>query len=263
MPTANTKTSIHPTAIISPGAELGSGVEVGPFSIIEDDVEIGDGTIIHSHAKLESGARIGKNCRIFQGAVLAGKPQDLKFENEKTYARIGDNTTIREYVTVNRGTKHRGETTVGSNCLLMAYSHVAHDCILGDNVIMANSVNLAGHVEIQDFAIVGGVVPVHQFTRIGCHSIIGGGFRVVQDVCPYMLAAGYPLKIYGLNRVGLTRRGFSAETIELLDKAHRIMFRSRLNTSTAVARIKQELEPAPEIEKLLAFIESSERGLVK
>src|SRR4030066_323552 len=185
------------------------------------------------------------------------------FSGEKTYAHIGDNTVIREYVTVSRGTKQRGETRIGENCFLMAYAHIAHDCILGNSVILANAVNLAGHVEIDDFAIIGGVVPVHQFVRIGCHSIVGGGFRVQMDVCPYMLAAGYPLKIYGLNLVGLKRRGFADKTIKLLERAYRILFRSKLNTSEALTKIQAELEITPEIQNLINFIQKSERGIIK
>jgi len=263
MPVAQTNSLIHRTAIISPQAEIASDVEIGPYAVIAEDVVVDSGTKIHSYVCLEPGARIGKNCQIHQGAVIAGRPQDLKFAGEKTYAYVGDNTVIREYVTVSRGTKHRGETRIGENCFLMAYAHVAHDCILGHNVILANAVNLAGHVEIEEYAIVGGVVPVHQFVRIGCHSIIGGGFRVQMDVCPYMLAAGYPLKIYGLNLVGLKRRGFSDKTIKLLGKAYRILFRSKLNTSEALAKIQAESAITPEIQNLVSFIQKSERGIVK
>jgi len=253
----------HPTALISKKAEIAENVEIGPYSIVNEDVIIESGTKIHSHVLVEPGTQIGRNCQIYQGAVLGGEPQDLKFEGEKTNLKIGDNTIIREYVTISRGTKHRGETTLGKNCLLMAYAHVAHDCIIGDNVILANAVNLAGHVEIQDFAIIGGVVPVHQFVRIGAHSIIGGGFRVPMDVCPYMLAAGYPLKIYGINKIGLQRRGFSALTLEILEKVYRILFRSKWNTKQAVEKIKTEIEMIPEVQNIMDFIEKSERGIVK
>src|SRR4030065_2091500 len=246
-------TLIHPTAVISPRAELAPDVEVGPYCIIAEDVTVEQGTKLLSQVCLEPGARIGKNCQIYQGAVIAGKPQDLKFSGEKTYAYIGDNTVIREYVTVSRGTKHRGETRIGENCFVMAYAHVAHDCIIGNNVILANSVNLAGHVEIEEYAIIGGVVPVHQFVRIGCPSIVGGGFRVQMDVCPYMLAAGYPLKIYGLNLVGLKRREFADKTIKLLERAYRILFRSKLNTSAALTKIQAELEITPEIQHFIRF----------
>jgi len=263
MPVSQTNFLIHSTAIVSPGAELASDVQVGPYCVIAEDVIVEQGTRLLSHVCLEPGARIGRNCQIHQGAVIGGRPQDLKFAGEKTYAYVGNNTVIREYVTVSRGTKQRGETRIGENCFLMAYAHIAHDCILGNSVILANAVNLAGHVEIDDFAIIGGVVPVHQFVRIGCHSIIGGGFRVQMDVCPYMLAAGYPLKIYGLNRVGLERRGFSEKTLANLEKAYRILFRSKLNTQAALLKLRNETEFTPEIERIASFIEKSERGIIK
>jgi UDP-N-acetylglucosamine acyltransferase len=255
--------SVHPTAIISPDAQLADDVKVGPYSIIEDDVVVGEGCSIGSSVVLADGARLGKNVKVFHSAVIATIPQDLKFGGEKTTAEIGDNTVVREFVTVNRGTSAHGKTTVGADCLLMAYAHVAHDCILGNHVIMANSVNLAGHIEIDEWAIIGGVVPVHQFVKIGAHSFVGGGFRVHQDVCPYALVAGYPLKTVGLNAVGLRRRGFSKESIQSLEKAFKLLFHSNLNTSQAVERIKSDLEPIPEIEVILSFIERSDRGLVK
>ncbi len=254
---------IHPTALISKKVELAEDVEIGPYSMVKEDVVIEEGTKIHSHVLIEPGTVIGKNCQIYQGAVLGGEPQDLKFAGEKTNLSIGDNTIIREYAVLSRGTKHRGETTVGKNCFLMAYSHVAHDCIIGDNVILANAVNLAGHVEIQDFAIIGGLVPIHQFVRIGTHSIIGGGFRVPMDVCPYMLAAGYPLKICGINKIGLQRRGFSPHTIGILEKVYKILFRSKFNTTQAIKKIRSDFEMIPEVQNILEFIEKSERGIVK
>jgi len=255
--------NIHPTAIVSSKAELASDVIVGPYTIIEDDVIIDSGTQIASSVVLASGARLGKNVKIYSGVVIATQPQDLKFGGEKTIARIGDNTTIREYATINRGTVAHGESSVGSDCLLMAYSHVAHDCIIGNNVIMANSVNLAGHIEIDDFAILGGVLPVHQFVKIGAHAMIGGGFRVQQDVPPYSLTAGYPLKIVGLNAIGLKRRGFSAPTIKALQQAYKLLFFSSLNTTQAVEQIKQEVEIIPEVQIILDFISRSNRGMVK
>ena len=256
-------TEIHQTAIISPKAELGNNVTVGPYAIIEEDVTVGDGCQIGSSVLLAPGAVLGKNVRIFHSAVIGTVPQDLKFEGEKTKAVIGDNTTLREFVTVNRGTVAHGESSVGKNCLLMAYAHVAHDCIIGDNVIMANSVNLGGHVEIDDNAIVGGVVPIHQFVKIGAHAMIGGGFRVHQDVCPYALVAGYPLKVAGLNGVGLKRRGFAKEVIKKLDLCFKFLFFSNLNTTQAVEKIKSEIEIVPEVQTILDFIERSNRGLIK
>lgn len=255
--------NIHPTAIVDPKAELGKDISIGPFTIINEGVRIGDNIQIGSNVLIDSGTIIGKNCRIHHGAVLGSPPQDLKFGGEKTFLEIGENTIIREYATLNRGTKHRGKVTVGSNCFIMIYAHVAHDCIVGNNVILANSVNLAGHVTIEDYAIIGGVVPVHQFTKIGAHSIIGGGFRVPKDVPPYILAGGYPLRYMGLNIIGLKRRNFPESTLLILRKACRILFQSKYNTTQAVEKIKSEIEPIPEIKHLLEFIQKSERGIIK
>ncbi|HVP36704.1 MAG TPA: acyl-ACP--UDP-N-acetylglucosamine O-acyltransferase [Terriglobales bacterium] len=255
--------NIHPTAIIDPKAELGKDVWVGPHTIINEGVRIGDNVQIGANVLIDTGAVIGRNCKIHHGAVLATPPQDLKYGGEKTFLEIGENTVIREYASINRGTRQRGKVTVGSNCFIMIYAHIAHDCIIGNNVILANSVNIAGHVEVEDYAIIGGVVPVHQFTRIGAHSIIGGGFRVPQDVPPYILAGGYPLRYMGLNIIGLKRRNFPVETILTLKKACRILFQSQYNTTQAVQKIKSEIEPLPEIKHLLEFIEKSERGIIK
>jgi UDP-N-acetylglucosamine acyltransferase len=254
---------IHPTAIVHRDAKLADDVSVGPFSIVNEGAQIGAGTKIASHALIDSRTLIGENCSIHHGAVLGTLPQDLKFKGEKTHLVVGEGTTVREYATLNRGTEYRNMTVVGKNCYIMAYAHAAHDCLLGDHVIMANSVNIGGHVEIGDYAIIGGVVPVHQFVKIGAHCIIGGGFRVQKDVCPYALVGGYPLKTMGLNRVGLTRRGFSKETMQVLDQAFRILFKSKLNTSQAVEKIESELEPIPEVKVILDFIAKSERGIVK
>jgi len=254
---------IHPTAIIHKDVKLADDVCVGPLSIINEGAEIGGGTEIGSHVLIDSGTIVGRNCTIHHGAVLGTLPQDLKFEGEKTHLTVGDGTVIREYATLNRGTKYRGKTVVGRNCFIMAYAHVAHDCLLGNQVILANSVNLGGHVEIGDWAIIGGVVPVHQFVKIGAHSIVGGGFRVQKDVCPYALVAGYPLKTIGLNRIGLQRRGFPEETVQILERTFRILFKSKLNTSQAIEKIKTEMEPIPEVKIILDFIAESERGIIK
>jgi UDP-N-acetylglucosamine acyltransferase len=254
---------IHSTAIVSPRAELGENVTVGPYAVIEDNVQVGEGSTVGSSVQLASGAVIGRNVKIFHSAVIGTIPQDLKFGGEETKVVIGDNTTVREFATVNRGTAAHGETTVGQGCMLMAYSHVAHDCILGDNVILANAVNLAGHCEIGDCAILGGVLPVHQFVKIGAHAMIGGGFRVQQDVCPYSLAAGYPLRIVGLNAIGLRRRGFKREVIHTLEAAFKLLFFSELNTSQAVERIRNEIELTTEVKVILDFIEKSDRGMIK
>jgi len=254
---------IHKTAIVSSKADLHETVEVGPYAIIEKNVHIGEATTIGSTALIASGARIGKSVTIAHGAVISTVPQDLKFEGEDTVTNIGDHTIIREYATVNRGTNESGSTDIGQHCLMMAYSHAAHDCKIGDHVIMANSANLGGHVHIDDYAIIGGVVPVHQFVKIGCHVIIGGGFRVPQDVCPYALAGGYPIKISGLNLIGLRRRNFPRETIDVLRKVFKILFHSNLNTGQAVERIVAEVDMIPEVKTILTFIEGSTRGLVK
>jgi UDP-N-acetylglucosamine acyltransferase len=254
---------IHPTAIVSPKAQLADDVTVGPHTIIEDDVIVGAGCRIASSVLLASGARLGERVKVSHAAVIGTQPQDLKFGGEPTLAKIGDDTMIREYVTVNRGTSAHGESVVGKNCLLMAYSHVAHDCVVGDNVIMANAVNIGGHVEIDEFAIVGGMVPVHQFTKIGAHSMIGGGFRVVQDVVPYALMGGFPLRTIGLNSIGLRRRGFSTEAIRALKQTYKLLFFSELNTTQAVERIRAEVPQVVEVQRVLTFIERSNRGIVK
>jgi UDP-N-acetylglucosamine acyltransferase len=254
---------IHATAIVSSEAQIADDVTVGPNTIIEGNVTIGAGTQIGANVLVGSGARIGANVQIHHGAVVSSLPQDLKFGGEATTLSVGDNTVIREYATLNRGTVDRGETRVGANCLLMAYSHVAHDCLIGDNVILANSVNLAGHITIEDFVIIGGIVPVHQFTRIGCHAMIGGGFRVPQDICPYSLAGGYPLRITGLNLVGLRRREFSRESIKTLQHAFKLLFKSELNTTQAVERITAEVPESAEVTHLLEFIAGSSRGINK
>ena len=254
---------IHPTAIISPKAELHDTVEVGPYTVIEGNVVIDEGTRIASSALIATGARIGRQVRVFHGAVSGTIPQDLKFAGEETIVTIGDNTTIREYVTINRGTRESGSTDIGSDCFVMAYAHIAHDCKIGPHVIMANAVNLAGHVHIDEFAIIGGVVPVHQFVRIGAHCMVGGGFRVPQDVCPYALVGGYPLKVIGLNQVGLRRRNFPKESIQALQKAFKMLFFLRLNTSQALEKIQAEVEMTPEVRTLVSFVQNSPRGIIK
>ncbi len=255
-------TDIHPTALVDPQARIGDNVQIGAFAIVEGDVAISEGTTIGPHTLIANGARIGKNCRIHNGAVVATLPQDLKFGGEATLFEIGDNTTIREFATLNRGTAAHGKSSIGKNCLLMAYTHVAHDCTVGDNVIMSNGVQLGGHVTIEDWAIIGGMTPVHQFCHVGQHCMIGGGFRVIQDVPPYILASEEPLRFCGLNSIGLRRRGFSSETLLQLKRAYRLLYRSDLNVSQAVERIKAEFELTPEIANILRFIESADRGIL-
>lgn len=249
-------------ALINPDARLGEGVEVGPFAIIERNVTIGDGTRVDAKVHIKPYTKIGKNCRIFNSAVVGEIPQDLKFSGEKTELVIGDNTRIREFCTLNRGTSAGGQTKIGTDCLLMAYVHVAHDCVIGDNCILANGVQLGGHVEIGRYVTIGGMTPIHQFCKIGDHAFIGGGFRVVQDVPPYILAMGEPLKYAGLNAVGLRRRKFSEDIRTKMKKSYQMIFQSELNRSQAVKQIQKDFNSTPEINAIIDFIENSNRGLI-
>jgi UDP-N-acetylglucosamine acyltransferase len=253
---------IHPTAVIDARAELGDDVEVGPYAVIEDDVRVENGCKIGPHVYLARGARLSENVQVFNGAVIATAPQDLKFKGEYSVVEIGARTIVREFATIHRGTEATGRTVVGSDCFLMAYSHVAHDCVLEDKVIIANSVNLAGHVHLEEYVAIGGVVPIHQFVRIGRHAFIAGGTRVPKDVPPYILAANEPLKFAGLNAVGLKRRGFSAETMAQIKHAYQLIYNSDLNVSQAIARIRSEMNLTPEIQHIIEFIEKSERGII-
>lgn len=261
---------IHDLAAVHPKAELGPEVTVAPFSVIEEGVRIGAGTVIGSNVLVAKGTVLGENCTVHHGAVVGSIPQDLKFEGEETSLEIGDRTVIREYATLNRGTQYSGRTKIGNDCLIMAYVHVAHDCSLGDHVVLVNACALAGHVVVEDYARLSGFVPVQQFTRIGRHSYVAGACRVYKDVPPYIKVAGDPLRPVGLNvgrgqfgPTGLEQHGISKETIEHLKEAYRILYRSNLNTSQAVKRIREELELTPEILMLLEFIETSERGIVR
>lgn len=250
-------------SVIHPDAKIGKNVTIGPFCFIDKDVEIGDGAWLGPHVTVFEGARIGKNCRIFPGAVISGIPQDLKFRGEKTTAVIGDNTTVREFVTVNRGTAYKEKTIVGSDCLLMAYVHIAHDCVVGDHVILANNVNLAGHVEIEDWAILEGLVAVQQFIRIGQHSFIAGGSLVRKHVPPYVKAAREPLSYAGVNSIGLRRRNFSDKQINAIAEIYRILFVKGYNTTHALEIIEDSLEPTPERENILKFIRSADPGIMR
>ncbi len=254
---------IHPTAIVSHDAEIASDVEVGPFSIIESKVTIGEGTKIYNNVTIKSGARIGKNNTIFQGAVIAALPQDLKFSGEYTEAVIGDGNTIRECVTIGRSTSPDNKTLIGNECLFMAYSHAAHDCVIGSNCIFANSVALAGHVEIEDFVRLGGLVGVHQFVKIGAYAMIGAHSMVVKDVLPYGLFSGNPMKYEGMNIVGLRRAGFSDGTLEILKQTFKLLYHSGLNVSQAVEKIKNNIILTDEIKHILKFIDNSTRGISK
>jgi UDP-N-acetylglucosamine acyltransferase len=255
------ETVVHPSAIVDDGAQLGQGVLVGPWALVGAGVEVGDGTEIGPRVLIERDTVVGEDCRIFNGAVLGTDPQDLKYQGEPTVLQVGDRTVIREFATLNRGTSATGRTVVGSDCLLMAYAHVAHDCELGNHVILANSVNMGGHVIIEDWAIVGGLTPIHQFVRIGAHAFVGGGSRVPQDVPPYCRAAGNPPRLYGLNSVGLERRGLSEETRRALKQAYRILFQGDENLSVALDRVEREVIGIPEVKHLVQFIRSSERGV--
>lgn len=255
--------TIHPTAIVDPGALLGENVSIGPFSIVNNDVIIGDDSTVASHVVIQSGTRIGKKCRVFSGAVLGTDPQDLKYAGEKTTLEIGDETTMREFCTLNRGSSHRLKTVIGKKCLIMAYVHVAHDCRIGDNVILANAVNMAGHVTIEDFVSIGGLTPIHQFVNIGSHAFVGGGLRVSQDIPPYILAAGEPIQYAGINKIGLSRRGFSPDTMAKIKNAYKLIYRSGLNTTQALAQIEADGELIPEIKQIVDFIKTSQRGIIK
>ncbi len=254
-------TVIHPTAMVDTDAELGQGVTVGPWAIVGPRVRVGDGTDIGPRVLIERDTIVGEDCRLSNGAVLGTDPQDLKFKGEDTVLEVGDRTVIREFATLNRGTSASGRTVVGSDCLLMAYTHVAHDCEIGNHVILANAVNMAGHVVMEDWVTVGGLTPIHQFVRIGAHAFVGGGSRIPQDVPPYCRVAGNPPALYGLNSIGLERRGFSPEVRKALKQAYRILFQSKLNVSQAVARAETEVPAIPEVRHLLQFIRASERGI--
>lgn len=256
-------THIHHTAIVSKRAELGENVKIGPYSIVEDGVVIGEGTDVSSSCLIKSGTRIGRDCAIFHGAVIGELPQDVRHKGDESFCTIGEGNVLREYVTIHRATDQGGVTSLGDGNYLMAYVHVAHNCRIGDAVTIANATELAGYVQVDDYAMISGLCPVHQFVRIGSHSMIAGGYRVPKDVPPYCLAAGDPLRVHGLNIVGLKRRNFDEETLRILKEAFRILFRSKLNTTQALKRIKNGLPQIKEIEHLTQFIELSERGIIK
>lgn len=253
----------HSLTVIHPDAKLGENVVVSPFTTIAGDVVIGDGTWIGPNVTIMDGARIGKNCKIFPGAVISGIPQDLKYAGEKTTAEIGDNTVIRECVTMNRGTSAKGKTVVGKNCLIMAYVHVAHDCIIGNNCILVNNVGLAGEVEVEDFVIIGGMTAVHQFSKIGTHAMVGGVSKIRKDVPPYIRASKDPLAYVGINAIGLRRRGLPNETIYAINDAYRIIYQQGLNTSNALKKVEETIPQSPERDHILEFIRNSKRGIIK
>ena len=253
---------IHETAIVSDNVKIGKDVLIGPYSVIEENVSLGDNTIIGNHVTISTGTHIGSNCNILHSASIGAIPQDLKFNNEITSTYIGDNTTIREFVTINRGTEALKKTSVGSNCLLMAYVHIAHDCIVGDNSVLSNMTTLGGHVTLGDWVSLAGGVMVHQFCNIGDHSFVGAGYWAVQDVPPYILAAGTPLKFGGINSVGLKRRGFSIDDRKLIKGIYRKYFRSDLNRNEAIKELKNEYSDSEISSKIITFIESTNRGII-
>ncbi|MCF6346701.1 MAG: acyl-ACP--UDP-N-acetylglucosamine O-acyltransferase [Flavobacteriaceae bacterium] len=253
----------QPLAYIHPGAKIATNVVVEPFTTINNNVKIGSGTWIGSNVTIMEGARIGKNCRIFPGAVISAIPQDLKFEDEDSLVVIGDNVTIRECVTINRGTKAYGKTVIGKDCLIMATAHIAHDCIIKNNVIIVNGVTLGGHVEIGEYAIIGGLSGIHQFIHIGKHVMVSGGSLVRKDIPPYTKAAKEPLSYVGINSIGLRRRGFTPEKINEIQNIYRILFQNNNNTTQATRILEAELDATPERDEVLTFIKNSQRGIMK
>ena len=253
----------QPLAYIHPAAKIDPSVVIDPFVTIDQNVEIGEGTRIGSNVTILEGARIGKNCNIFPGAVIGAIPQDLKFRGEETTAITGDNTTIRECVTVNRGTAAKGKTIVGSNCLIMAYSHVAHDCIVGDNVIISNASQLAGEVVVDNFAVIGGGSLIHQFCHIGPHVMLQGGALVNKDIPPYVKAAREPIAYAGVNSIGLRRRNFTNDTIREIQDIYRYLYLSSMNVSDAIERIEAELPATKERDEIILFIRNSKRGIIR
>ncbi|CAN5336191.1 acyl-ACP--UDP-N-acetylglucosamine O-acyltransferase [soil metagenome] len=254
---------ISSLAYVSPEATIGANVTIDPFAVIHNGVSIGSGSHIMSNVVVMEGTVIGKGCLIFPGAVIGAIPQDLKFVGEKTTVEIGDHTTIRECVTVNRGTKDRWKTVIGSNCLLMAYAHVAHDCVLGNHVIMANSVQLAGHVEVGDYAILGGLAAAAQFTKIGAHTYIAGHSVINKDVPPFIKAGRVPISFVGVNSVGLQRRGFTNESINSILEVYRNLYNKGLNISQAIDLIETDLPAGKEKDEIITFVRSSKRGIIK
>jgi UDP-N-acetylglucosamine acyltransferase len=253
----------QPLAYVHPGAKIAKNVVIEPFTTIHNNVIIGEGTWIGSNVTIMEGARIGKNCNIFPGCVISAVPQDLKFQDEETIVKIGDNSTLREYVTINRGTIDRGKTVVGKNCLIMAYCHIAHDCIVGDNCIFSNNSTLAGHVTVGNHVILAGMTAVHQFCTIGQHAFITGGSLVRKDVPPFVKGAREPMSYVGINSIGLRRRGFKSEKIREIQNIYRTLFQKGLNNTQAVRLIEAEMEATTERDEILQFIKNSKRGIMK
>ena len=255
---------VHPTAIVHSKAQLASGVKIGPYCIVGGNVQIGKDTILESHVVAEGWTKIGDRCHLFPFVSVGAAPQAVRYKGEPTRLTIGNDNQVREFVTINRGTPEGGgETLLGNKNLIMAYSHIAHDCRIGNQVIMANSSTLAGHIQVEDFAIVGGLVAIHQFARVGCYALIGGASGVPQDVPPYLIAAGNRAKLYGVNLVGLKRHNFPEATISALKLAYRILFRSHLTLNKAMDKVEKEVPGLPEVRHLLDFLKSSKRGVCR
>ena len=253
----------QPLSYIHPNAKIAKNVVIDPFTSIDGDVEIGEGTWIGSNVSIMDGARIGKNCNIYPGAVISANPQDLKYNNEKTFVEIGDNVTVRECVTINKGTNDRLKTVIGNNCLIMAYSHVAHDCLVGNNCIFSNNTTLAGHVTVGDYVIISGLTAIHQFCSIGNHAFVTGGSLVRKDVPPYVKAAREPLSYVGINSVGLRRRGFESAKIREIQNIYRILYQKKYNNTQAIDIIEAEVEATKARDEILLFIRNSQRGIMK
>ena len=254
---------IHDTAVVAPTARIARNVEIGPYAVIADHVEIGEGTVIGPHVVISEWTKIGRDCHIFQGASVGEVPQDLKFKGEKSYTFIGDRTTIRECATVHRATGEGEETRIGDDCLLMAYTHVAHNCVLGNRIIMSNAAMLAGHAIVEDGVVIGGMAGVHQFVKIGRNAMIGGTSKLVQDVVPYTMVDGHPARAVGLNSVGISRAGIPIEIRRRIKQAYKILYRSGLNLAQAIAVIEQEVDSCEEVEHLLRFLRNAERGICR
>ncbi len=255
---------IHPTVIVDPKTEISSDAEIGPYTIIGENVSIGSGTVIGSHVVIEPDVTIGPDCQIFQYAAIGAPPQSLKYKGERTYIKIGRGTIVREFVTIHRGTEFGGGITqIGEECFLMAYTHIAHDCIIGRKVVMSNNATLAGHITIGDYATVGGLSAIHQFVNVGDYAFIGGKSAVVKDIPPFVIAAGDRAKLHGLNTVGLKRQGFSRKTLSELKKVYRIVFRIGITLNEAIERVNAEVEQIPEVVNFVEFIKSSERGITR
>jgi len=249
--------------MVSSKAKIGENVNIEAYAIIQDDVEIGNNCSIGPHAVIYDGARIGNNVVIHQASSIANAPQDLKYAGEKTFLYIGDNTTVREYATLNRGTDATGFSKVGANCLLMAYTHIGHDCVVGDNCILANAVTLGGHVELGEFVIIGGMTPVHQFSKVGKHAMVGGGFRIIKDIPPYIVAGSEPLRFSGLNLIGLRRRGFTDEDISILKNSYKVIYNSGLNFSQAIEKLRGIYPEHQLVKNIVDFISNSSRGIIR